>query len=285
MVHLVVALVAALAAGGCGLTDDEGPLAGLASECPTAIHELERSRGIALDVTFAGTVGAPIRFTDASALPLVAGAVLGPPELAHTSDPQGRWTGTVSYRHSRLAVVLLADALPAAHGAVARVEVAWQRPGQSFRRQVIALDVSTVSGAARVEGNELVVDMVAPAAWGPPSVAAGAEGIDAGVGPDTGDRSVSSYSLPGPGLITARMPVAAFTGAPVAPGTQVVIPLVVRASFAPGPALALEGTDEPLPDYGDRCDRQRNQGPVDRHDFSRGERVSVYVVTTLTVAA
>lgn len=276
------AVVCLGAVAGCGLDDENSPIAGLTGDCRTAIHELERERGLSVDVTFVGTAGVPIRFSDAARPPLRADAVLEPPEASHLSDPAGRWAGPVDHAHSRLSTLLLGDALPATRGDVARVDLHWQHPGQTYEQMRSVIDVTAVSGTARVEGSELVAEITAPAQWGAPVVEAGAEGIDVALQPDAGDRTVATYATPTPGATLVRIPVSAFTGAPPAPGTQVEVPLVVRAAFAPvDPNLALIGGDTPLPDYGDRCDRERTDGPPDRHDFTTREHLDVYVVARL----
>lgn len=279
---VLVALAAAAALWGCGLDDEDGPLAGLTGDCRTAIHELERERGIPVDVTFAGTAGVSVRFTDAPRPALRADVVLEPPQQSHTTDPAGRWSGPVDYAHSRLSTLLLADALPATRGDVARVDLHWQHPGQTYDRMLATVDVSGITGSMRMEGSDLVAELTAPARWGPPLLAAGAEGIEVDLQADTGDRTVATYALPAPGRALVRIPVAAFTGAAPAPGTQVEIPLVVRVAFRPDLNLLLVGGGEPLPDHGDDCDRERTDGPPDRHDFSRREHLDVYLVARLT---
>src|SRR5215213_665989 len=173
----MVALAGGIVLAGCGITGEDGALAGLTGDCPTAIHELERERGLPVDVTFGGSPGAVVRFTDTGPPPLRAGAVLQAPTEAHIADPSGRWTGPVDYAHSRLATLLLADALPAGRGNVERVEVGWQHPGETFTAMQVVADVSAVTGSARVEGSDLVADVRVPPEWGPATVAAGAEGI------------------------------------------------------------------------------------------------------------
>ena len=133
-----------------------------------------------------------------------------------------------------------------------------------------------------MEGTELVVDVVAPPAWGPATLAAGAEHIDVPLAPDTGDATVARVAATAPGQWTVRIPVTAFTGAVPAPGTEVVVPLVVRARFRPDLVMAMDGGGRPLPDYGPTCDQDRHGEEPEQHDFDRWERLDVYVVAPLT---
>ncbi len=288
---VTIALGASFVLSGCGLTGEEGALGGLTGDCVSAIHELERERGVPVDVTFAGVAGGSVRFTDTGRPPLRAGVVLQPPEDAHITDPSGRWTGPVDYAHSRLSTLLLADALPATRGNVERLEVTWQRPGETFTAMQAVVDVSGVTGRARVEGTDVVADVRVPATWGPAAIGAGAEGIDVAVadaGTATPPGATTAVTTAGePGTAGVRIPVTAFTGAPPAPGTQVEIPLVARFSYATTSLLQLRpATDsEALPDYGTACDRPRREGPPATHDFSRYEQLDVYVVARLVVAA
>jgi len=277
-----LALVATIA--GCGLTDEDGPLAGLTGECRSAIHDLERERRLEVDVTFLGIPGALMRFSDAGLPPFRAATVIEPPDVMFTADPAGRWTGFVDFAHSRLSVLLLADALPSTRGNVERVELSWQHPGQDHESMAASMDVSAATGSARVEGNEVVAEVRVAPEWGPVTAAAGAEGIVVDLVPDTGDRSVASYASPAPGQAVVRIPVVAFTGAPPTPGTQVEIPLVARFSYRPDLDLTLLGGDDPLPDYGNQCDRERTDAPPDTHDFSRYEYLNVYVIARLVAA-
>ena len=286
---------------GCGLTDEDGALAGLTGDCRSAVNELERQRTVRVDLTFSGAAGRRVYFADGPPPPLRAAEVVPPPpglvptespeaegrpELNHVLDQTGRWTGPVDYEHSRFAAVLFDDAFAgrAEPAGIARLELAWQHPGQTFEQMVGSVDVSTVHASSRVEGTDVVVDLTAPPAWGSVTFAAGAERIAVDIGPDTGDTTVARVATAGPGQSTLRIPVTAFTGAVPAPGTQVDIPLVVRATFRPDLLLAVEGGGAPLPDYGSTCDRERRDGPPDRHDFSRWEQLNVYVVANLTVA-
>jgi hypothetical protein len=302
-IRVTAMLALSALAAACGVSDEDGPLAGLTGDCRPAVNELERQRTVHVDITFAGAAGRRVYFTDRPLPPLLAAAVLPPPaglvpsatpdaeerpELNHVLDPTGRWTGPVDYEHSRVSAILFDDAFagrpePAGIAGIARLELAWQHPGQTFERMVASVDVSTVQASARVEGTELVVDLTAPPAWGMVTFAAGAERIAVDIGPDTGDTSAARVAIAAPGQATLRIPVTAFTGAPPAPGTQVDIPLVVRASFRPDLLLAMEGGDDPLPDYGASCDRERRDGPPDRHDFGLWEQLNVYVVANLTV--
>jgi hypothetical protein len=298
-----LAAVLAFAALGtaCGVTGEDGALGGLTGDCRSAVNELERQRTVRVDVTFTGADGRKVYFSDRPPPRLLAAEVVPPPpglvpaadpeaegrpELNHVLDPTGRWTGPIDYEHSRFAAVLFDDAFAgrAEPAGIARLELAWQHPGQTFDEMIGTVDVSTVQAVARVEGTELVVDLSAPTAWGTVTFAAGAEQIAVDIRPDTGDTSVARVAIAGPGQSTLRIPVTAFTGAVPAPGTQVDIPLVVRASFRPDLLLSMKGGGDPLPDYGSSCDRDRRDGPPDRHDFSRWEQLNVYVVANLTVA-
>ncbi len=293
-------LVFAALGSACGVTDEDGALGGLTGDCRSAVNELERERTLRVDLTFGGAAGRNVYFTDRPPPRLLAAEIVPPPpgivptaspevegrpELSHVLDPTGRWTGPVDYAHSRVAAVLFDDAFAgrAEPAGIARLELTWQHPGQTFDEMVGTVDVSTVQASARVEGTELVVDLAAPPAWGAVTFAAGAERIAVDIGPDTGDTNIARVAIAGPGQSTLRIPVTAFTGAIPAAGTQVDIPLVVRASFRPDLLLAMEGGDDPLPDYGSSCDRERRDGPPDQHDFSRWEQLNVYVVANLTV--
>jgi len=298
--RVAATLALAALATACGVTDEDGALGGLTGDCRSAVNELERQRTVRVDLTFTGAAGRNVYFTDRPPPRLLATEVVPPPpgvvpeadpaaegrpELNHVLDPVGRWTGPVDYDHSRVAAVLFDDAFAgrAEVAGIARLELAWQHPGQTFDEMIGSVDVSTVQASARVEGTDLLVDVATPTAWGPVTFTAGAERIAVPISPDPGDASAAHVATAAPGQSTLRIPVTVFTGAPPAPGTQVDIPLVVRASFQPDLLLTMKGGGDPLPDYGSSCDRERHDGPPDRHDFSRWEQLNVYVVASLTV--